>query len=87
MNILKEKIIKKLITDRYKNMEPLEVALLFEKLNPDDKASATAAILLNDNTVAKVKIMEYMVGQLSPIIDTYIQMGSVPTNIVEELLQ
>lgn len=87
MNMLKEKIIKKLITSRYQKMIPLDVASYFEKLSPDDKSIATQAILNNDNTVAKDKILIYMYSELDPIIENYIQLGAIPTNIVEELLQ
>jgi hypothetical protein len=83
---LKVKIIKKLVSDRYRDMPPLEVALLFEKLLPEDKVAATSAILLNDNTVAKEKIMKYMESELDPLITSYINIGSIPITIVEELL-
>jgi hypothetical protein len=84
--MLKDTIIDKLVTSRYKNMPPLQVAEYFEKLDPQDKSDATAALLTNDNTVAKIKIMNFMKTELDPIISDYLINGTLPVPLVEELI-
>lgn len=85
--MIKDLIVNKLVETRYKNMPPLQVAEYFEKLLPQDKADVTAALLLNDNSLAKIKIMDYMKSELNIEIDQHITNGSIPLPIVEELLQ
>lgn len=83
---LQEQITEMLVTTRYRDMAALQVAQYFEKLETNDKIETTIALLNNDNSVAKTKIMAYMRTELQPEIDGYFTNGTIPVSIVQELL-
>lgn len=85
--MLLETMLDKLANTRYDNATPLQIAQYFEQLSNEDKSIATAGILMGDRSIAHLKIVDNIKEHMRSALQSYLNAGMLPIDIVEELLK